>query len=166
MWNFLSMRKIMKYTEMGQNFSSKSLKKRYQSQKLFILVILWCSCLIIQQVTKRSKSSGGKQLNLWDSWWVDLEGLYHSQSISTHQPNNGLLISSKIQPILKKRQFWPTKSLRLIYFKSKCFNCQVAANCKIFIENNRYDSCKASSKENSLPSFFKNWQFDAYVKRN
>lgn len=59
------------------------------------------------------------------------------------QDDKGKWIQKKVQRILEKRQLWPIKGLNLECPKLKCFNCQVAVDCKIRIKSQKCNLCKA-----------------------
>lgn len=47
-----------------------------------------------------------------------------------------------IYKILEKKGLWPAKRLNLNYPKLKYFNCQVAAEYKIYVKGHKYNTCK------------------------
>ena len=65
---------------------------------------------------------------------------------------------------MEKWQLWPTKSLNLECPKPKCFNCQFATDCKIFIKSHKCDLYKAPQNHNIL-NYSKNQHCDAYAYR-
>ena len=88
-----------------------------------------------------NKGVGGKQPILRDGW-------YEGNSICiahlmAFQNAWGKIIPKEIQHILQKRSLWPQGGLNLECPKSKCFSCEVAANCKLCVKGHRCDSCKA-----------------------
>ena len=48
--------------------------------------------------------------------------------------------------ILEEKAIWSQKWLKLNYLKFKCFNYQVAAECKICIKKHKYNIYKISKK--------------------
>lgn len=54
-----------------------------------------------------------------------------------------LIHPSKDLNTLEKKLLWPTKNLWLVFNRSQCFDCQVAANCKAFIKKNQCDFCNS-----------------------
>ena len=51
---------------------------------------------------------------------------------------------------IRKKGFWLQKGLNLKYWKPKCFNYEVAANCKICVKRHKYETCKAYKQCSSI----------------
>lgn len=84
------------------------------------------------QVKDMNKGIGGKQPQL-RNWWYDLNGVRTVQPMS-FQDEERKWVQKGVQCIVEERQLWPTRGLNLECPKPKCFNCQVAADCKICIK--------------------------------
>lgn len=65
---------------------------------------------------------------------------------------------------MEEQQLWPTRGLNLECSKPKCFNCQVAADCKIYIKGHKCDLCK-TLQNHSVPNCSKNWRCNFCVFR-
>lgn len=79
---------------------------------------------------------------------------------------NLYLFKRKIIPSAKKeckkswkKKLWLQKRLKLKYFKAKCFNCKIMANCKICIKNHQCNICKLP-KNHGFFHCFKKWKCD------
>lgn len=55
------------------------------------------------------------------------------------QKKDGTWCQKRIQQVLEERKLWLQKGLKLECPKSKCFNCEVMANCKNCIKGYRWD---------------------------
>ena len=75
-----------------------------------------------------NKGLGEKQTILQNGWF-DCENIRISQPIYTVDAQ-GKKIPKGIQKIFEERDIWPQKGLKLSRPKPKCFNCQVAVECK------------------------------------
>ena len=94
----------------------------------------------ILQVKDMNKGAGSQQLRLCNGW-------FYRHDIQVDQPiefqkDNGQLTQKEIHKVLEKRNLWPAKKLKLECLKPKCFNCQLVAECKIYVKGHKYDSCK------------------------
>ena len=69
--------------------------------------------------------------------------------MSYQGPNNSS-VQKEIQQVLEERGLWPQRRLNLEYPKSKCFNCEVAANCKIYVKGHKCETYKASKQCSSM----------------
>ena len=49
----------------------------------------------------------------------------------------------EIQKVVEERGLWPAKGQNSSCPKPKCFNCQVAADCKICVKGHKCDTYKA-----------------------
>ena len=94
------------------------------------------------QVKDMNKGIGGKQPQLRNGWY-NLNGVRTVQPMS-FQDEDGKWVQKGVQRILKERQLWPIRGLNLECPKPKCFNCQVAADCKTCIKGHKCNLCKAS----------------------
>ena len=114
------------------------------------------------QAKDMNKQSGRKKPILRDRCF-DWNGVWIIHPMNFQQ-ENGQWIQKKIQKVLEERQIWPIRGQKLSYPKLKCFNCWVAADCKICIKGHKYNICK-NLKDCSLTNCSKNWQYDAFVHR-
>lgn len=55
---------------------------------------------------------------------------------------NNQKTQKSIQKVLEEKTLWIAKELNLSYPKSKCFNCQIVVDCKIYIKRHKYNKCK------------------------
>ena len=94
-----------------------------------------------------NKGPGGRQPWLRNGWFKK-DGIQIEHSMS-FQKRNGHHTQKGIQRVLEERNIWPYKGLNLECSKPKCFNCEVAANCKICEKGNKCDSCKAPKNHSS-----------------
>lgn len=53
------------------------------------------------------------------------------------QNTSGTWVQKSVQQILKKRKLWPISGLNLECDKPKCFNCEAASNCKVYIQGHK-----------------------------
>ena len=83
------------------------------------------------QVKDMNKGYGGKQPVLRNGWFYQGDHCI-MQSMNFLNENNQSTQKS-IQKILEERELWPARGLNLSCPKPKCFNCQVAAECKICV---------------------------------
>lgn len=95
-----------------------------------------------------NKGSGGKQVWLRNGWF-EREGIRIEQPMS-YQEANGSQFQKEIQWVLEERGLWPQKGLNLECSKPKCFNCEVAANCKICVKGHKCETCKAPKQCSSV----------------
>ena len=95
-----------------------------------------------------NKSSEGKHPYLRDGWYRE-NGFDKIHPMNIHEPN-GNWTQKEIQKVLAERNLWPAKSLNLEYTKLKCFNCQVAADCKVCEKRKRCNLCKAPRLHSTL----------------
>ena len=115
------------------------------------------------QAKDMNKVIGGQQAQLRNGWFID-NGVVINQPMSFQGPD-GKWIQKGIQKVLEERGFWPTKGLKLECTKSKCFNCQVVADCKICIKSYKYDPCKIPKQHSGSTTCSKNWKCDACAFR-
>lgn len=114
------------------------------------------------QAKDMNKGSGGKQPVLRDGWFdQDSVRIIHPMNF---QQENGQWIQKGIQRVLEERQIWPVGGRKLSCPKPKCFNCQVAADCKICVKGHKCDTCK-TPKDCSSTNCSKNRRCDACVHR-
>ena len=94
------------------------------------------------QIKDINKRPSEKQPILRNGWF-DHEGIR-----ITHPMNflneKGKVTQKRVQKVLEERGVWPIGGLNLCYPKPKCFNCQVAAECKICVKGHKCDTCKLS----------------------
>ncbi len=100
------------------------------------------------RIANMNKGIGGKQARLRDGWYYE-DGVRKVQPMN-FQDIDGSWTQKRVQRVLKKRKLWPAKGLNLGCPKPKCFNCQVAADCKICVKSHRCDHCKALRQHSSL----------------
>lgn len=74
---------------------------------------------------------------------------------------NDQCIPKKIQGVLEKRNLWPSGGLNLECPQSKCFNCQVAAECKICIKGHKCELCKIPRQHSGTATCTKNRRYNA-----
>lgn len=89
-----------------------------------------------------------KQARLDGKWYY--KGTLRKVQLINFKDTNSSRTQKKVQRVLKKQKLWPAKELNLEYLKPKCFNCQFAADSKIFVKSHRRDFCKASRQQSSL----------------
>lgn len=89
-----------------------------------------------------NKGVGGKQPWLRDEWF-DYEGVRITHPM-TFLNEKREVTQKRVQKVLKKREVWPVGWLNLNCPKPKCFNCEVAAECKICVKGHKCDTCKLS----------------------
>lgn len=94
------------------------------------------------QVKDMNKSTGGQKPRLCN-WWFDCRDVRVDHPMIFQEPN-GQWTQKGIQKVLEEQNLWPAKGLKLECSKPKCFNCQVAADCKIFVKGHKCDLCKTS----------------------
>lgn len=109
-----------------------------------------------------NKRPVGKQSWLRNGWF-EKDGMRVEQSMS-FQEINRQFTQKKVQRVLEERSLWPHKDLNLECPKPKCFNCEVAANCKICEKGHKCDSCKAP-KNHSSDTCSKARKCNAYTNR-
>lgn len=109
-----------------------------------------------------NKSSGGKQAWLRNGWY-EKDNAQIEQPMS-YQTVTGQWIQKGVQRVLEERGLWPRGGLNLECSKPKCFNCEVATNCKICVKGHKCDLCKAP-KECSSTNCSKSRKCDACVHR-
>ena len=114
------------------------------------------------QVKDMNKGPGGKQPILRNGWF-NCENIRISQPMYTVDAQ-GKKIPKGIQKILEERGIWPEKGLKLSCLKPKCFNCQVAAECKICVKGHKCETCKVPKVCSSL-NCSKNRRCDACTHR-
>lgn len=107
-----------------------------------------------------NKGSERKQLILRNEWFDNEDGCI-IQSMNFLN-NKSQWTQKEIQRILEEQRLRPAKGLNLCCFKPKCFNCQIATNCKICIKGYKCDTYKIPQKY-SLTSCSKNWNCNAYI---
>ena len=73
-------------------------------------------------------------------------------------------VQKGVQRNLEEQQLWSTNGLNLECPKPKCFNCQVVADCKIYIKGHKCNLCKAP-QNHSIPNYSKNEQCNACAYR-
>lgn len=95
-----------------------------------------------------NKGSGGKQVWLRNGWF-EREGIRIEQPMS-YQEADGSQVQKGIQRMLEEAGLWPQKGLNLECSKPKCFNCEVAANCKICVKGHKCKTCKAPKQCSSV----------------
>ena len=100
------------------------------------------------QVKDMNKGLGRKQPILRNGWF-NCKNIYISQPIYTVDAQKKK-IRKEIQKILEEKGIWPQKRLKLSYLKPKCFNCQVAAECKICVKGHKCEICKIPKVCSSL----------------
>ncbi len=83
------------------------------------------------------------------NWWYYQDGLQKVQPMN-FQDTDSSWTQKGVQRVSKKRKLWSTKGLNLECPKPKCFNCQVAADCKTCVKGHKCDLCKASRQHSSL----------------
>lgn len=110
-----------------------------------------------------NKGTGGQQAQL-------RHGRYKINDIEYEQPmsfqdSSGKWIQKGVQRVLEERNLWPIGGVNLECVRPKCFNCQVASECKVCIKGTRCDSCKSSKEHTSLPCS-KVRKCDGCVKRS
>lgn len=110
-----------------------------------------------------NKGIGGQQAQLRNRWYKS-DGIKYDQPMS-FQELNGNWTPKGIQRVLEEQNLWPVGGVNLECFQPKCFNCQVASECKICIKGTRCDSCKSPKEHNSMPCS-KARKCDACVKRS
>lgn len=66
---------------------------------------------------------------------------------------------------MEERNLCPVKGLRLECLKPKCFNCPVAADCKIYIKKHKCDLYKTLKQYNSTVICTKNRKCDTCALR-
>lgn len=102
-----------------------------------------------------------KQSQLCNGWF-DHDGTHIIQPMSFQ--DNSQWKPKKIQQILEEQNFWPTGGLNLECPKPRCFNCQVAADCKNCVKKHKCDLCKAP-RDHSAFDCSKNQRCDACADR-
>ena len=107
-----------------------------------------------------NKSSGGKQVWLRNCWYEKDNS--QIEQLMSYQTITGQWIQKSVQWILEECGFWPCRSLNLECSKPKCFNCEVAANCKICMKGQKCDLYKAP-KECSFTNCSKSRKCDACI---
>lgn len=78
-----------------------------------------------------NKKVGGQQLWLRSRWFEEKKE--RQIQPMAFQNKNEIWCQKKIQKILEEKSLWPQQGLKLKWVKPKCFNCEVAANCKVCI---------------------------------
>ncbi len=91
------------------------------------------------QIKDINKGPGGKQPILRNGWF-DQEGVQITHSM-TFCNEKGEITQKGVQKVLEKREVWPTGGLNLSCPKPKCFNCQIASECKICVKGHKCDTC-------------------------
>lgn len=114
------------------------------------------------QAKEMNKSTGGRQAQLREGWF-DRSGSRIAQPMNFQEPN-GQRTQKGIQRVLEERDLWPTGGLNLECSKPKCFNCQVAADCKVCTKGHKCDLCKAP-RIHSASDCSKNRKCDACADR-
>ena len=97
-------------------------------------------------------------------------GWFNSGDVRVDQPMvfqepNGQWTQKGIQKVLEERNLWPVKGLKLECSKPKCFNCQVAADCKICVKGHKCDLCKTPKQHSGTAICTKNRKCDACALR-
>lgn len=79
----------------------------------------------------------------------------------------GLMVNvlQKEYRVLEKINLWPSGGLDLECLKPKCFNCQVAAECKICVKRHKCELCKIPRQYSGAATCTKNRRCDAYAYR-
>ncbi len=95
-----------------------------------------------------NKEVGGKKLWLWNKWF-EKDRVRIKLSISFSEANQ-TLIQRRSQQVLEERNLRLQKRLNLEFFKPKCFNFEVEANCKMSEKRHKYDSCKTHHEHSSI----------------
>ena len=72
------------------------------------------------------------------------------------QDNNRQLTPKEIQKILEECNLWPFRVLKLEFVKSKYFNYQLVAKCKICVKGYKCDLYKVLKEKSGLITFSKN----------
>ena len=106
-----------------------------------------------------NKSSSGKQVWLRNGWY-EKDNAQIEQSMS-YQTVTSQWIQKGIQWVLEKSGLWPYGALNLECYKPKCFNCEVAANCKICVK--RYKCLYKAPKECNSINRSKSQKCNAYI---
>lgn len=101
----------------------------------------------VLRTMQMNKGIGGKQPWLRNGWFKK-DGVRITQPMSFPKAD-GTLVQKGIQRILEERNLWPEKGLNMECLKPKCFNCEVAANCKMCEKGHRCDSCKTPYEHSS-----------------
>lgn len=110
-----------------------------------------------------NKNIGGQQAHLRTGWY-EMNGIRYEQQMS-FQDSDGKWVQKEIQKVLEERNLWPQEGLNLECPRPKCFNCQVAFECKMCIKGIRCDSCKSPKQHSSTPCS-KARKCDACVRRS
>ena len=84
------------------------------------------------QAKDLNKGIGGKQPHLRNGWF-EHQGMRCIQSMN-FEDESGQWTQKGVQKVLEEKHLWPAGGLNLDCPKPKCFNCQVAADCKIGIK--------------------------------
>lgn len=115
------------------------------------------------QAWEMNKGIGGKQVPLCNGWF-DQNGTQIDQSMS-FQEENSWWTQKGIQKVLEKRNLWPTQGLNLECPKLKCSNCQLTADCKVYVKDHKCDLCKSLRQHSGSPPCSKIQKCDACAFR-
>lgn len=110
-----------------------------------------------------SKGSGGKQVFLRDGWYLQ-DGLRVSQKMYTEN-TDGTRCQKGIQRVLEERNLWSTKGLKLTCPSPKCFDCQLAAECKLCVNETRCEGCRNPKEHSGIAECTSQRKCDACVLR-
>lgn len=78
---------------------------------------------------------------------------------------NGQRIQKGIQKVLEEIKLWLSGGLNLKCPKPKCFNCQVAAEYKIWVKKHNCELCKVPKQHSGTATCTKNRRCDACAHR-
>ena len=78
---------------------------------------------------------------------------------------NGQCILKRIQRFLEEKNVWLSGKLNLECLKPKCFNCQIAAKCKICVKRYICELYKIPRQHSGITTYTKNQSCDACTHR-
>lgn len=70
-----------------------------------------------------------------------------------------------IRKVLEKRNFWPTKGLKLSCSSPKCLDCQLAAKYKLCVKKTRCEGCKNPKEYNGIAKYTSQRKYDVCILR-
>ena len=104
-----------------------------------------------------------KQTQLRNGWF-EKEGVQVEQPMNYNEVN-GQGIPKEIQRVLEEKNLWPSGGLNLKCLKPKCFNCQVAAECKICVKRHKCELCKILRQHSGTATCTKNRRYDVCANK-
>ncbi len=113
----------------------------------------------VLQVKDMNKGIRGQQPRLRNGWFNHRNDQIDQPM--NFQEANGQWTQKRIQKVLEERNLWSVKGLRLECPKPKCFNCQVAADCKICVKEHKCDLCKTPKQHSGTAIYTKNRKCNA-----